>query len=101
MSLTKSDLANKVRSKIGWTSAESLSCVNSFFDVVKSEVEAEGSIKLTGFGSFVIKDKKKRRGRNPQTGESLYISERRVLKFRPSVVLKSKISSKHKNDSGR
>ncbi len=101
MSLTKSDLTNKIRSKVGLTSTESLTYVNSFFDFVKSEVETDGPIKLTGFGSFIIKEKKRRKGRNPQTGEPIYISERKVLKFKPSVVLKSQINKKHKNGSGR
>ncbi|MCL4542374.1 MAG: integration host factor subunit alpha [Deltaproteobacteria bacterium] len=98
--MTKSDMADKIRSKVGLTSAESLAYVNSFFDFIKSEVEGDGQIKLAGFGSFLIKEKKRRRGRNPQTGKPIYISERRVLKFRPSVVLKSKINKKYKNGSG-
>lgn len=101
MALTKSDLTNKVRSKVGLTAVESLACVNSFFDFVKSEAETDGSIKLTGFGSFVIKEKNRRKGRNPQTGEPMYISSRKVLKFKPSVVLKSNINKKYKNGSDR
>ena len=100
MSLTKSDLTNKIRSKVGLTSAESLTYVNSFFDLIKSEAEIDGQVKLTGFGSFLIKEKKRRKGRNPQTGEPIYISERKVLKFKSSVVLKSKINKKYKNGSG-
>lgn len=101
MSLTKADLANKIKGKAGITAAESLEYVVSFFESVKEVAEEEGVVKFTGFGSFLIKDKKRRKGRNPQTGETLYISERKVLKFKPSMVLKSSINKNYKNGQDR
>ncbi|MHB1661081.1 MAG: integration host factor subunit alpha [bacterium] len=97
MALTKADLANKVRSKVGLSTSESMAYVASFFDLIKAEAEDAGTIKLNGFGNFAVKEKKARKGRNPQTGEAIIISERKVVKFKPSVVFKSEINKKYKN----
>ncbi len=101
MSLTKSDLANRIHEKTGISIAESLRHVSAFFESVKSAVHDEGQVKFSGFGNFVVKDKKRRKGRNPQTGETMYISERKVLKFKPSLILKSDINKKYKNGSAK
>ncbi len=97
MALTRADLTAKVRSKVGLPTAESASYVASFFGLIKEEAEKSGTIKLNGFGNFTVKEKKARRGRNPQTGESIIIGERKVVKFKPSVVLKAGINKKYKN----
>ncbi|MHB8232316.1 MAG: integration host factor subunit alpha [bacterium] len=97
MALTKADLANKVRSKVGLPTTESMTYVTSFFDLIKAEAEDAGIIKLNGFGNFAVKEKKARKGRNPQTGEAIIISERKVIKFKPSAVFKSEINKKYKN----
>ncbi len=101
MALTKADLASKIRSKVGLSATGSMTYANLFFDFVKSEVEEEITIKFNGFGSFTVKEKKARKGRNPQTGETIIISERKVLKFKPSVVLKSEVNKKYKNGPNR
>ena len=97
MALTRADLAAKVRSKVGLSTAESMTYVASFFDLIKAEAEEAGTIKFNGFGNFTVKEKKARKGRNPQTGEAIIISERKVVKFKPSVVFKSEINKKYKN----
>lgn len=97
MALTKADLANKVRSKVGLSTSESMAYVASFFDLIKTEAEDAEIIKFNGFGNFTVKEKKARKGRNPQTGEVIIISERKVVKFKPSVVFKSEINKKYKN----
>jgi integration host factor subunit alpha len=99
MALTRADLASKVRSKIGISTAESASYVASFFELIKDEAEEAGTIKLNGFGNFAVKEKKARKGRNPQTGETIIISERKVVKFKSSVVFKAEINKKYKNGS--
>jgi integration host factor subunit alpha len=95
MSLTKSDVTSKVHIKVGIPQNESLRFVNAFFDSVKAETEQSGLIKFSGFGNFLVKDKSKRKGRNPKNGETIYISERKVLRFKPSNVLKSEINKKN------
>ena len=97
MTLTKAGLINKVRSKVGLSTSESTAYVSSFFDLIKSEAEESGTLKLNGFGNFTVKEKKARKGRNPQSGEAILIRERKVLKFKPSVVLKSEVNKKYKN----
>ena len=99
MALTRANLTSKVRSKVGLPTAESAQFVDSFFELIKSEIEEAETIKLNGFGNFTIKEKKARKGRNPQTGETIIISERKVVKFKPSVVFKSEVNKKYKNAS--
>ena len=59
---------------------------------MKSTLEQGETLKISGFGNFVVKQKKDRRGRNPQTGETLTIESRRVLTFKPSALLKEAIN---------
>ena len=62
------------------------------FDLMKETLEIGEKIKIAGFGNFVVKEKASRRGRNPQTGNEIEISSRRILTFKPSQVLKSSIN---------
>jgi integration host factor subunit alpha len=62
------------------------------FDLIKTTLENGEKIKIAGFGNFVVKEKSTRRGRNPQTGEEIEISSRRILTFKPSQVLKASIN---------
>jgi integration host factor subunit alpha len=62
------------------------------FDIMKTTLEDGDKIKIAGFGNFVVKDKATRRGRNPQTGDEIEISSRRILTFKPSQVLKAAIN---------
>jgi len=62
------------------------------FDLMKSTLENGEKIKIAGFGNFVVKDKATRRGRNPQTGDEIKITSRRILTFKPSQVLKGAIN---------
>ncbi len=90
--MTKADLVEKICLKTGFTKKESAEIVESVFDFVKSTLESGENIKIAGFGNFEIKEKATRRGRNPQTGQALDISARRVLMFKPSSVLKKSIN---------
>ena len=62
------------------------------FDLMKNTLEAGEKIKIAGFGNFVVKEKASRRGRNPQTGDEIEISARKILTFKPSQVLKASIN---------
>jgi integration host factor subunit alpha len=88
-SMTKADVIDSVCSKVGFSKKESAEIVEMVFDTLKDTLERGEKIKLSGFGNFVVREKKSRVGRNPQTGQEIEISARRVLTFRPSQVLKN------------
>lgn len=92
--MTKSDMVEKIYEKIGFSKKESAELVEMVFDIIKTTLETGEKIKIAGFGNFVVKDKADRRGRNPQTGEEIVISARKILTFKPSQVLKASINSK-------
>ncbi|PLX81912.1 MAG: integration host factor subunit alpha [Desulfuromonas sp.] len=90
--MTKADLVENVYLKTGFSKKESAEIVEEVFDLMKFNLEAGEKIKIAGFGNFVVKEKATRRGRNPQTGEEIEISSRRILTFKPSQVLKTAIN---------
>jgi integration host factor subunit alpha len=90
--MTKADIVEKIYEKVGFSKKESAELVELVFDIVKSTLEQGDKIKIAGFGNFVVKQKADRRGRNPQTGEEITISARRILTFKPSQVLKASIN---------
>jgi integration host factor subunit alpha len=87
--VTKADIVEKVYQKIGFTKKEASRLVEMVFDSIKTTLEKGEKVKVSGFGNFVVRKKKERVGRNPQTGEQIKISARHVLTFRPSQVLKA------------
>ncbi len=90
--MTKADIIEGVYEKVGFSKKESAEIVELVFDTVKETLERGDKIKISGFGNFQVRHKNARVGRNPQTGEEIKISERRVLTFRPSQVLKSALN---------
>ncbi len=90
--MTKADLIENVYLKTGFSKKESADIVEMVFDLIKSTLESGEKIKIAGFGNFVVKEKATRRGRNPQTGDEIEISSRRILTFKPSQVLKASIN---------
>ena len=91
--MTKADVIESVCGKVGFSKKESAEIVELVFDTIKDTLEKGEKIKLSGFGNFVVRDKKSRVGRNPQTGQEIEISARRVLTFRPSQVLKNELNA--------
>jgi integration host factor subunit alpha len=91
-SMTKADIFEKVSEKVGLSKKESADLVELVFEVIKATLETGEKIKISGFGNFVVKAKSDRRGRNPQTGEAITIEARRVLTFKPSVLLKQSMN---------
>ncbi|MCE9578034.1 MAG: integration host factor subunit alpha [Deltaproteobacteria bacterium] len=88
--MTKADIIEAVYEKVGgFSKKEASEIVESVFKTVKQTLATGEKIKISGFGNFVVRAKKARIGRNPQTGEEITISERRVLTFKPSQVLKN------------
>ncbi|ORJ63589.1 integration host factor subunit alpha [Geothermobacter hydrogeniphilus] len=90
--MTKADLIERVYLKTGFSKKESAEIVEMVFDLMKDTLEEGEKIKIAGFGNFVVKGKASRRGRNPQTGEEIEISSRKILTFKPSQVLKGAIN---------
>jgi len=90
--MTKADIVEKIYDKVGFSKKESAELVEMVFDIIKSTLEKGDKIKLAGFGNFVVKEKANRRGRNPQTGDEIIISARKILTFKPSQVLKASIN---------
>jgi integration host factor subunit alpha len=91
--MTKADIVERIYEKVGFSKKESAELVELVFDILKSTLEQGDKIKIAGFGNFVVKEKADRRGRNPQTGEEIVITARKVLTFKPSQVLKASINS--------
>ena len=90
--LTRADLAETINRKMGFSRAESLELVESILGKL-CEAMAEGqNVKISGFGSFILRDKRERVGRNPKTGIEVPITPRRVMTFRASQKLKERIS---------
>lgn len=92
--MTKVDIVEAIYEKVGFSKKEVANIVESIFDIIKEGLQQEDKIKISGFGNFVIRKKRARRGRNPQTGDDIEISSRRILTFKPSQVLKGSLNRK-------
>src|SRR5689334_13412637 len=90
--MTKADIIDSVYERVGFSKKESAEIVELVFDTMKETLERAEKIKVSGFGNFQVRQKNARVGRNPQTGEEIEISARRVLTFRPSQVLKASLN---------
>jgi integration host factor subunit alpha len=91
--LTRADLAEAVFQKVGLPRNESAELVESVIRAIISCLEQGENVKLSSFGSFSVRDKRERVGRNPKTGEVVPITPRRVLVFRASNIMKERINS--------
>ena len=91
--MTKADIVERIYEKVGFSKKEATDVVESIFEIIKGRLENGEKVKISGFGNFVINAKRPRKGRNPQTGEEIVISGRRVLSFKPSPVLKKSINA--------
>ncbi|NOT18116.1 MAG: integration host factor subunit alpha [Sulfuriferula sp.] len=89
MTLTKAELADLLFEEVGLNKREAKEMVETFFDEIRTALEAGDLVKLSGFGNFQLRDKPQRPGRNPKTGEDMPISARRVVTFHPSNKLKT------------
>jgi integration host factor subunit alpha len=90
--MTKADIVERIYEKVGFSKKEATDVVESIFEIIKEHLERGKKVKISGFGNFVLNSKRPRKGRNPQTGEEIVISGRRVLSFKPSPVLKKTIN---------
>ena len=91
--LTKADLAEKLFQELGLNKREAKEMVELFFEEVRSSLENNEHVKLSGFGNFDLRNKSQRPGRNPKTGEEIPITARRVVTFRPGQKLKQRVEA--------
>jgi len=90
--MTKADIAKVVHERVGLTKKESAQIVESVLDVIRDSLGQGDSVKLSGFGHFIVRQKHARRGRNPKTGTDITIAPRSVVTFRASPLLKNKLT---------
>ena len=90
--LTRADLADIVKQQIGLSRSDSSTMIESIMEHILAAATAGENVKISGFGTFVVRDKASRVGRNPKTGVEAEISKRRVLTFRASQGMRSRIS---------
>ncbi len=93
MTVTKNSLVEIIHNEVGLNKREAKEFIEEFFESIKLGLESGYDIKISGFGNFVLRDKKPRPGRNPKTGEDVTISERRVVTFKSGLKLKHKLEA--------
>jgi len=91
--MTKADLTEAIYEKIGFSKKESAELVDMVFETIKETLSDGENLKISGFGSFVVRKKDSRVGRNPQTGDAITISQRKVVTFKASPVLKEAMNA--------
>ncbi len=88
MALTKDKIIASVCEKIGFSKSQSRDVIEQLLEIMKKALASEENILISGFGKFVVKRKRARRGRNPQTNQDLQLKARRVVTFKSSDVLR-------------
>jgi len=91
MALTKNDIVARVH-ELGFTKKKSVDIIETLLETIKSTLERNEDVLISGFGKFCVKNKNKRRGRNPATGEDLTLRARKVITFKCSGKLRKKIN---------
>jgi integration host factor subunit alpha len=92
MALTKKDIIEQIYNELGFPKNQSVEIVESLLEIIKSTLESGDDLLVSGFGKFSVRDKKKRKGRNPATGEDLMLKPRRIVTFKYSGKLRGKIN---------
>ena len=99
--MTKADIVQAVYTRLGgFSKKESADLVDLVFETMKETLGRGEKIKISGFGNFVLRDKRPRQGRNPQTGTPIMITERRVLSFKASQLLKQALNDEEEGEGG-
>tara|TARA_X000000368_G_scaffold394149_1_gene360454 strand:- start:1644 stop:1940 length:297 start_codon:yes stop_codon:yes gene_type:complete len=93
MALTKAEIADTLYEELGLNKREAKEFVEIFFNEISETLISGLDVKISGFGNFILRDKKERPGRNPKTGEDVTISPRRVVTFRAGQKLKSRVEN--------
>ena len=93
INFTRRNLTNKVYQNLGFSKNISSSLINDFFETIITELIKTNKIKISSFGTFEVVNKKERIGRNPKTKIEAKISARKIVKFKPSILIKEKLNS--------
>ena len=97
--LVKADIIDLVYEKVGFTRQEAAQAVEILFDEIKSELSIGNNVRISRFASFILRDKRARKARNPKTGETIRIRPRTVLTFKPSKKLLDSTNRPSSGDS--
>ena len=90
--LTKARLVERLHAQVGVTKKDATELVDEVFAIMRNSLRSGEKVKISGFGNFLVRDKAARPGRNPQTNEEIIIARRRVLTFKPSLVLRASLN---------
>ena len=90
--MTKADIVEIVFEKVGFSKKDVSPVIEEIFETIKTTLEGGDKVKISGFGNFTTRQKRARRGRNPQTGNEITIEQRRVMTFKASQLLKKAIN---------
>lgn len=90
--MTKAGLTELVFATSGLSKKEAAGTVDAVFEIMKDALISGDNLKITGFGGFTVRAKSDRKGRNPQTGETITIANRRVVTFKPSTTLRQRFN---------
>ena len=94
MTLTKAEIINSIYNQCGFSKNKSTAMTETILETIKSTLQSDEDVLITGFGKFCVKEKDERRGRNPSTGDDLTLKARRVVTFKCSGVLRDKMNGK-------
>ena len=93
INLTKKDLVNSIYMQLGFSKKLIENIIEDIFEILLENLKTKGKVKISNFGTFILRYKKSRIGRNPKTKKMSVISERNVILFKPSKYLKNKINN--------
>lgn len=89
--MTRADIIERIYEKVGLSKKEAQEIIEIIIDTISETLKEGEPVKISGFGTFMVRKKAPRKGRNPKTGEEVEISARRVITFRPSNILKEMV----------
>jgi integration host factor subunit alpha len=92
MAITKADIVTIIQDQIGFPKNQSSKIVETLLQIIKKDLESGNDLLISGFGKFCVREKRKRKGRNPSTGENMMLAARRVVTFRCSTILRKKVN---------
>jgi len=99
--MTKAEIVEQIYERVGFSKKEAAELVEKVFEIMKETLSKGEKVKISGFGNFVVREKNARKGRNPQTGQEILLEARRVLTFKPSLVLKNVLNETDVTDADR
>ena len=95
MALTKAEIIEKMAGDFGFTLKEASGVTKSILEIIKANLASGEDVLISGFGKFCVKEKRKRKGRNPATGENMMLSSRKVVTFKCSGKLRERVNGTH------